>query len=203
MTGPYKIVLADSDLPSFPDLVDQIRAARATDRAVAVHCVTREALMLLLAALDEAGPPHPGDRIEHAAMIPSGTITELARRGLKIVTQPGFLADRGDGYLRDVPEPEDLYRLGTLMDAGVDVRLSSDAPYGPLDPWRVIQAAVQRQTLQGQIAGPAPPPTRGPPGYPDRRAPDHGLIKLTGRQSVPESQLRDFAGRPAGWSAQR
>ena len=151
-TGPYKIVLADSGLPPFPDLIDQIRAARAADRAVAVHCVTREALLLLLAALNEAGPPHPGDRIEHAAMIPADTIGELARRGLTIVTQPGFLADRGDDYLCDVPEPEDLYRVGTLMSAGVGVRLSSDAPYGPLDPWRVIEAAVQRRTPRGQIA---------------------------------------------------
>ena len=178
VTGPYKIVLADSGLPSFPDLADQIRAARAAGRAVAVHCVTREALLLLLAALDEAGPPHPGDRIEHAAMIPAGTIAELARRGLTIVTQPGFLADRGDDYLRDVPEPDDLYRVRRLMDAGVNVRLSSDAPYGPLDPWRVIEAAVQRRTPQGRVAGTGERVTRrqalqaylGPPIRPGRPA---------------------------------
>lgn len=188
-TGPYKIVLADSCLPSFPDLVDQIRAARAVGRAVAVHCVTREALLLLLAALAETGPPNRGDRIEHAALIPADTVSELARRGLKVVTQPGFLSDRGDDYLRDVPEPEDLYRMGSLMDAGVSVRLSSDAPYGPLDPWRVIEAAVQRRTPQGRIAGTRERVTRsqaiqayaGPAVQPGGRA---DLMLLDGAGSV-------------------
>jgi predicted amidohydrolase YtcJ len=156
-TGPYKIVLADSGLPTFPDLVDTIRGARAAGRAIAAHCVTREALLLLLAALAELGPPYPGDRIEHAAVVPAGTVPELARRGLRVVTQPGFVADRGDDYRRDVPPAEhaDLYRAATLLDAGVDVRLSSDAPYGPVDPAAVLAAAADRRTRAGAVLGPA------------------------------------------------
>jgi predicted amidohydrolase YtcJ len=156
-TGPYKIVLADSGLPTFPDLVDTIRAARSAGRAIAVHCVTREALLLLLAALAEAGPPYPGDRIEHAAVVPAETVPELARRGLRVVTQPGFIADRGDDYRREVPPAEhvDLYRAASLVGAGVDVRLSSDAPYGPIDPAAVLAAATERRTKAGAVLGPA------------------------------------------------
>lgn len=33
--------------------------------------------------------------------------------------------------------------------------LSSDAPYGPLDPWTVIAAAVHRRAPDGAVAGPA------------------------------------------------
>jgi predicted amidohydrolase YtcJ len=94
-TGPCKIVIADSGLPDLDELTDRIRTAHAASRGVAVHCVTREALVLLLAALDEAGH-RPGDRIEHAALVPRELIGELARRGLRIVTQPGFLAHRDD-----------------------------------------------------------------------------------------------------------
>lgn len=154
--GPYKIVIVDSGLPSLQDLVDRIRAARAAGRAVAVHSVTRETLVLLLAALDEVGLRR-GDRVEHAALVPAELVGELARRGLRIVTQPGFLADRGDDYLRDVApvDQPDLYRCRSLLDAGVPVALSSDAPYGPLDPWAVMAAAVRRTTRAGATIGAA------------------------------------------------
>ena len=153
--GPYKIVLADSGLPRYDELTDRIRAAHAVGRPVAVHCVTGEALVLLVAALGEAGP-RPGDRIEHAALVPAELVPDLARLGLRVVTQPGFLAHRGDDFLRDL-RPDDrpgLYRCATLRQAGIPVALSSDAPYGPLDPWAVIAAAAARRTPSGQVAGP-------------------------------------------------
>jgi len=153
--GPYKIVLADSALPDLDSLIETVRAVHTTGRAVAVHCVTREALVLLLTALTAAGTVS-GDRIEHAALVPRELLPELARRGLRVVTQPGFLADRGDDFLRDLPEGDhpDLYRVRTLRAAGVPVALSSDAPYGPLDPWAVIRAAVARRVRSGRVAGP-------------------------------------------------
>ncbi|TDC97978.1 amidohydrolase family protein [Actinomadura sp. 7K507] len=153
-TGPYKIVLADSGLPSLDDLIGRIRLAHGGGRPVAVHCVTREALLLLLAAFDDTGVLD-GDRVEHGALIPGESVTDLARRGLRVVTQPGFIADRGDDYLRDVPAGDlpDLYRCRSLVEAGVPVALSSDAPYGPLDPWAVMDAAVHRAARSGAVVG--------------------------------------------------
>jgi predicted amidohydrolase YtcJ len=153
-SGPYKIVLADSELPPYDELTDLIRTAHAASRPVAAHCVTREALVLLVAALGNAGP-RPGDRIEHAALVPPELLPDLARLGVRVVTQPGFLADRGDDFLRDVPPADrpDLYRCAALLRAGIPVALSSDAPFGPLDPWAVIAAATSRRTPSGQVAG--------------------------------------------------
>ena len=51
--GPVKILLSDHDLPTFDDVREQVRAARAQDRAVAVHCVTRESLALTIAVLED------------------------------------------------------------------------------------------------------------------------------------------------------
>jgi predicted amidohydrolase YtcJ len=155
-TGPLKIVLADSGLPDLDSLVDRIRAVHAAERSVAVHCVSREALVLLVAAVRVSGV-RPGDRIEHASLVPAELLPELAHSGLRVVTQPGFLADRGDDYLADVPAGDhlDLYRCHSLLDAGVPVALSSDAPYGPLDPWAVVSAAVHRRTRSGAVAGAA------------------------------------------------
>lgn len=154
-TGPYKIVLADSGLPDFEALAGTVRRAHARGRPVAVHCVSREALLLLLAVFEEAGT-RPGDRIEHGALVPAESIGELRRRRVCVVTQPGFLAHRGDDYLervdtRDLP---DLYRCRSLLDGGVSVALSSDAPYGPLDPWAVIAAATNRRAPTGDVVGP-------------------------------------------------
>jgi predicted amidohydrolase YtcJ len=152
--GPYKIVLADSGMLTYPELAGRISVAHAAGRAVAVHCVTREALVLLLAALREAGTV-PGDRIEHAGIVPGDLISDVAELGVRVVTQPGFLADRGDDFLRDLPAGDhaDLYRCASLLGAGVPVALSSDAPYGPADPWAVMAAAVSRRTASGQVAG--------------------------------------------------
>lgn len=152
--GPAKILVRDHDLPSFDDLRRSIAAHHDTGRAVAVHCVTRESLLLTLAVLDEVGVV-AGDRIEHAAVVPPGTAGRMAALGLAVVTQPGFLRVRGDDYLRDV-DPDDvphLYPYEGLRRAGVRVTSSSDAPYGDLDPWRGIADAVARVSGSGRVIG--------------------------------------------------
>jgi len=154
--GPYKIVLADSGMLTYPELLERVSAAHGAGRPVAVHCVTREALVLLVAVLRETGTRR-GDRIEHAGVVWQEGIEELARLGVRVVTQPGFLADRGDDFLDGMPPAEhaDLYRCASLLRAGVGVALSSDAPYGPLDPWKVMSTATTRRTPSGRVAGAA------------------------------------------------
>lgn len=141
LLGHRKILLHDHDLPSYDELRHRFLAVRERGSTVAVHCVTRESLMLTLAVFDELGR-FPGDRIEHGAVIPN----PRALRGLHVVTQPGFVVDRGDDYRRNVDPRDlpDLYRFASLIAAGVDVVASSDAPYGPLDPWAVLRAASER-----------------------------------------------------------
>jgi predicted amidohydrolase YtcJ len=143
--GPYKLVLADHLLPPLDTLVESIRRLRP--RPIAVHCVTREAYVLLLSALDTAGVV-AGDRIEHGALIP----TELPPP-CPVVTQPAFLLARGDDYLRDLPTADhaDLYRWASLPLA----LPSSDAPFGPLDPWQVLRSAHDRRTASGRVIGAA------------------------------------------------
>ena len=113
--------------PALDQLVADTRTAHGADRAVAVHCVTHVALVLALAALDEAGV-RPGDRIEHAAVADPDLAASLARRGLVVVTQPGFVAARGDEYLAEVEAADrpHLYPCRSLLDAGVAVGGSTD-----------------------------------------------------------------------------
>ncbi len=152
--GPLKIVPADHVPPDLDWMRARVRQARAQGRPVAVHCVTREALAVTIAALDELGV-HARDRVEHASLVDPGAMAELARLGLTVVTQPGFIADRGDDYRRELAsELDDLYRVGSLRAAGIPVACSSDAPYGPADPWAVMRAAGDRRTPSGDVLGP-------------------------------------------------
>jgi predicted amidohydrolase YtcJ len=146
--GPVKILLDDDTLPSLDDLADQVRQAHAAGRTAAVHCVTRVQLLLTLAALDVAGR-RPGDRIEHGALIPAETVPEL--RGLTVVSQPHFVAERGAQYAADVDPGDrpDLWRLRSLIDGGVAVAAGSDAPFGGADPWHVMRAATRRPANLG------------------------------------------------------
>jgi predicted amidohydrolase YtcJ len=153
--GPVKIVIADHQLPDLEILMGWIHRAHQVPRPVAVHCVTREALVLVLAAWREVGSL-PGDRIEHAAVTPPELIPALAGLGIAVVTQPAFIGTRGDDYRRQV-EPDDvtdLYRCASFLRAGVPVGGSTDAPFGPDDPWLAIRAAVERRTPEGAILGP-------------------------------------------------
>lgn len=153
--GPVKLVVADHALPDIDGLARQMRRAHAGGRPVAVHCVTRTALALTLAALDQAGRLN-GDRIEHCAVADLSAAKELAARGIQVITQPTLVAHRGDDYWKRV-EPEDradLWRYAGLLRAGVQVAPSSDAPYGDPDPWACLRAATDRLTPSGRILGP-------------------------------------------------
>jgi predicted amidohydrolase YtcJ len=154
--GPEKIMLDDDALPPLDELAARMRRAHTAGRPVAVHCVTRVQLVLTLTALNAAGRL-PGDRIEHGAVIPAETIPDL--RGLTVVTQPHFVAERGEQYAADVAPEDlpDLWRLGSLISAGAAVAAGSDAPFGGADPWPVIRAATRRPANLGpdEAIGPA------------------------------------------------
>ncbi len=153
--GERKFHLHDHELPDFDALCADIRAAHAADRGVAFHCVSRVDLAFALAALQEAGV-RGGDRIEHASVCPPEFLEQVGELDLTVVTQPGFIATRGDAYLRDVEEFDRpwLYRLRGFLDQGIRLAGSSDAPYGDADPWAAMDAAVRRRTASGQsVAG--------------------------------------------------
>jgi len=148
--------VADHRLPDVAQLAAHIARAHEAGRNVALHCVSRVALVIALAAWQEVGP-WIGDRIEHGGVIPPEQAEMVASFGLTVVTQPNFVAERGDQYRRDV-EPQDqpyLYPCGSLLERGIAVGASTDAPYGSADPWKAMTAAVSRATASGHVLGPA------------------------------------------------
>jgi len=152
--GPVKIMLDEHDLPDLDVVLSKIELARNAGRSVAAHCVTQAELALMLGAFESAGAL-PGDRIEHGASITLESIASLAALGLTVVSQPAFIQSRGDRYLREVAADDlsNLYRLESLRVAGVKLAGSSDAPYGPLNPWIAIRAACNRRSVGGLEIG--------------------------------------------------
>jgi predicted amidohydrolase YtcJ len=152
--GPVKFHLHDDALPELHDLSEKFFAAHADARGVAVHCVTLSELVLTLAALREAGAT-PSDRIEHLAICPPDFYPILAELSVTVVTNPNFVAERGDSYLRDVAADERawLYPARTIQRAGVTIAGGCDAPFGAPDPWAAMQAAVDRKTSAGAVIG--------------------------------------------------
>ena len=154
--GYLKILLDEDSLPDLAGLVRRINCARDKGRNVAFHCVTHLELVFALAVLAEALPCEQGfDRIEHGAVVDDEMARRLADLGLPVITQPGFLFSKGDQYFADLTGAElgNLYRFAGLLRQGVCVVASSDAPYGPVDPWRVIATATTRRTRSGAMLG--------------------------------------------------
>lgn len=152
--GPVKVIIADHQDPDVESLTADIARAHATGRPVAVHCVTAAAIAIALAAWDGARPM-PGDRVEHGSIIAPGAVGRLADLGITVVTQPAFVHDHGDRYLAEVETSDrpDLYRCRSLLDGGVAVGGSTDAPYGDADPWQAIATAMDRRTASGRPVG--------------------------------------------------
>ncbi|MGE2835240.1 amidohydrolase family protein [Mycobacterium sp. SMC-4] len=147
--APGKRILHDDAL-DLDELTAWIADRHAADVPVALHCVTAAQLIVALEALRCAGV-HAHDRIEHAAVVPDDSLAGLAASGATVVTQPNFVAERGDQYLIEVPPAEhhELWRVASLLRAGIPVALSTDAPFGDPDPWAAMRAAVHRNTRSG------------------------------------------------------
>ena len=185
--GETKVHLHDSSLPDFPELVDTIENSHRANRTVAVHCVTETELVFTLSAFRSAGTIS-GDRIEHASVVPPALIEQLRELELGVVTQPNFIFERGDSYLRDIPATEHpfLYRCRSLMEADIPVAFGTDLPFGDPDPWRAMNAATDRQTSSGDCLGKS-----------EYVTPDIALNSFLGKLSLPFENRSITAGEPA------
>jgi predicted amidohydrolase YtcJ len=173
--APGKRILHDDRL-DLAELTAWIADRHDVGGAIAVHCVTAAQLSVTLAALKSVGS-RSGDRIEHAAVVPPDSLDDLTNLGVTVVTQPNFVAERGDEYLADVPadEHDQLWRVASLLRAKVPAAFSTDMPFGDADPWAAMRAAVHRKTASGAVLGPGERVTAhqavtmflGTPGQPD------------------------------------
>jgi predicted amidohydrolase YtcJ len=138
--------------------------------AVAIHAMGDGAITMAIDALpgsEGAGATYdsrtrkPGHRIEHCTLPRPSDIARMARLGTTAVLQPIFLFAEGEAYLAKLGAERSRWAnpARALIDAGVRVALSSDAPattWGePTDVMLGIQTSVARGTWAGSALGTA------------------------------------------------
>ena len=92
---------------------------------VAIHAVSEEEIDLALLAFSRSHIV--GDRIEHASETRDDQIEKIASIGLWLSTQPGFIYQRGDGYISRLKKSylSRLYRIRSFIEKGIKVGGSS------------------------------------------------------------------------------
>lgn len=124
------------------DLESLLSQAHSAGLEVATHAIGDRAL---IQALDGYAATGARGSIEHVQLATGDTIERLAALGLVASVQPAHLYDDRDLSEQVWPDrTESCFALRSMLDAGVDVVLGSDAPVAALDPWLAIQAAVHR-----------------------------------------------------------
>ena len=152
--GFLKIMLDEDNLPELGELQRRTSDAHEEGRGVAFHCVSQVELLYALEAL-RGSPNRNLDRIEHASLVSPDYFEMMRDMEVLVVTQPGFIWSKGEQYLKDVDARDqiDLYRYGSLLENNIPVIASSDSPYGPVSPWKIIGTAADRKTREGQVVG--------------------------------------------------
>jgi len=123
-------------------LVPLMRQASAAGISPVVHAIGDHANALALDAFETLGI---GGRIEHAQLLSDADLARFARLGVIASVQPEHANDD-----RDIADHHWAGRTGrafalrSLLDAGAEIVLGSDAPVAPLDPWVTLAAAVTR-----------------------------------------------------------
>ena len=137
------------------DLRRWIPAADAAGLAITTHAIGDEANDTVLDIYADAarrnGERDRRFRIEHAQHLAPGAWTRLARQKVVASVQPYHAADDGRWAVKRIGEERlnRTYAFRSLLEAGVATCFGSDWPVAPLDPMTGLDAAVQRQTIDG------------------------------------------------------
>jgi predicted amidohydrolase YtcJ len=173
MLEPYLDAEYGMPLSSVEELKRALQTAERAGLAVIIHAIgdrTNREIITLFEDLAKTrtrddenryDPPLLPHRIEHTQMIRSGDITRLAKLGVAACVQPhNMILDINMIDESVGPRGQHTYAYREMIDAGVPVMFSSDAPVCDPSPLVGIHAAVTRQRRDGT-------PTGG--WYPDQR----------------------------------
>ncbi len=89
--------------------------------------------------------PEARHRIEHCTLVDLDLVKRMAKLNICPTCNPGFIAWNGRNYTKFYEERMKYFSaLRSMIDEGVRVSIASDAPSGPIEPIRNIDAAVNR-----------------------------------------------------------
>ena len=138
---PWGMLLVPPD-----ELQSLLSRATAAGLDCAVHAIGDHANTFALDAFAATGAR---GRIEHAQLLVPDDLSRFASLGLVASVQPEHAVDDrdvADRYWADRTHRAFAYR--SLLEAGAELVLGSDAPVAALDPWVTLAAAVHRSADQ-------------------------------------------------------
>lgn len=166
MIEPYLDAEYGMPLSSVDELKRAVQSAEKAGLAVIIHAIgdrtNREIITLFeeLAAMRKDNhaksyaPPLLPHRIEHTQMIRSEDITRLAKLGVAACVQPhNMILDINMIDACVGSRGRHTYAYKEMIDAGIPIMFSSDAPVCDPSPLVGIHAAVTRQRRDGTPAG--------------------------------------------------
>lgn len=121
---------------------------------IATHAIGDAAIEEVLALMEKLGPApaNRAHRIEHLGLPTPSHLRRAAAMNVMTATQAIFLRELGRNFLHVVPDTllPQLYPFRSMLDAGMTVALSSDAPVVEEDsPLAGMHAAIARRTNDG------------------------------------------------------
>ena len=152
--GHVKIEITASSGHLHPNLIELdkiIKYCHTQGYPVAIHAVERDAVNMAVDILSKY--PFPGDRLEHVSELEDEAIDKLRKTYVSASVQPGFILHHGDRYIRETPSCsiKYLYRIGSMVNAGIHVGYSSDSPVTIPNPLESVNVAYTRVTSQGAV----------------------------------------------------
>ncbi|GAA6054159.1 hypothetical protein JCM3770_003224 [Rhodotorula araucariae] len=127
-------------------LLEMMTTATRAGMTLAVHAIGDRANELTLEAFATLDPPAlAGSSIEHAQLLTLADLPRFAALGLVASIQPTHMAD--DRELAEQFWPGRTARafpFRSLVDAGATLKMGSDAPVAPIDPWDAMAVAISR-----------------------------------------------------------
>jgi predicted amidohydrolase YtcJ len=126
--------------------------AHARGFQLAIHAACNAGIEAVIGALAPLPAGNYRHRVEHLVSLDHDQMHRLANIGVIGVVQPLYIEQLGDEW-EAMPAPPRLKSvpLRDLLDAGVILAGSSDAPIAPYRPLAGMQAAMTRRTASGRI----------------------------------------------------
>ena len=125
---------------------------------IATHAIGDRAIEQVLNAYEVLGSGPMRHRIEHLGLPTTAQLTRAARLGVIAAPQTIFVRELGLNFRRYLPDAlfDHVYPIRAMLDVGLTVALSSDAPVVENDsPLAGIQAAMLRLDADGQPVAPS------------------------------------------------
>jgi predicted amidohydrolase YtcJ len=140
------------------ELYDVTHGPHQAGWRIATHAIGDSAIEQVLEAYERLGAGQGRYRIEHFGLATKAQLQRAARLGVVAAPQTIFVHELGGNFRRYLADDllAHVYPVRGMLDAGMTVALSSDAPVVENDsPLAGMQAAILRRDAEGEPIAPA------------------------------------------------